>query len=151
MRRSDFMVGGHDFKTLVASQIMETNIHRVKADATWRATAKEMAMNELKSIPVIDDKNGLIGLITEYDILAPIAEDKDVENIKAGDIASKDMQTIPEDMPAMDVLKLFNDKRVFKVLVVDNGDLKGVIVKHDVLFAYISATEQGVNGPLSWI
>jgi len=146
MRKTDFMVGGRDFKSLIASQIMETNIHRVDVNSTWREAAKLMAENELKSIPVIDDKNGLAGIITEYDILGPIAKEKDVDSLKAGDVMSKNIQVIPGNMSAMEVLKLFDDKRVFKVLVVDDGDLKGVIVKHDVLFAYLSATEDGFKG-----
>lgn len=146
MRKTDFMVGGRDFKSLIASQIMETNIHRVDVNSTWREAAKLMAENELKSIPVIDDKNGLAGIITEYDILGPIAKEKDVDNLNAGDVMSKNIQVIPGNMSAMEVLKLFDDKRVFKVLVVDDGDLKGVIVKHDVLFAYLSATEEGFKG-----
>ncbi len=146
MRGSDFMIGGHDFKTLVASQMMETNINWVKVSSTWRETAKIMAEYEMKSIPVVDDNKGLVGLITEYDILGPVAGEKDVKNIKAGDIVSRDIQVISADTPAMEVLKIFDDKRVFKILVTENGALKGVIVKHDVLHAYLSATEEGVVG-----
>lgn len=146
MRRTDFMLGGHNFKTLVAAQIMETNIHRVNLNSTWREAAKMLADNELKSIPVVDDNNKLVGLITEYDILAPIAAKKDESKLKAFDVVSKNIQVIPSDMLAFDVLKLFDDKRVFKVLVVDDGDLKGVIVKHDIICAYLSATEEGFMG-----
>lgn len=146
MRRSDFMLGGRDFKTLVASQIMETNINRVDEDTSWRETARIMTDNELKSIPVVDKNNGLKGLITEYDILAPIADGKDVNPIKAKEILSKDVQTVVGDTPAMEVLKIFDDKHVFKILVIDGDILSGVIVKHDVLLAYLNATEDAPKG-----
>ena len=146
MRRSDFMLGGRDFKSLVASQIMETNIERVSANASWREVARIMTENELKSLPVVDDNNGLIGLITEYDVLGPIAESKDVNTIKAKDIVSKDVQKVTSDTPAMNVLKTFDDKKVFKILVLDKDVLAGVIVKHDVLLAYLNTTEEAPKG-----
>ncbi len=46
----------------------------------------------------------------------------------------------------MKVLETFADKRVFKILVVDDGVLKGVIVKHDVILAYLNATGKGPEG-----
>ncbi len=146
MRRTEFMLGGRDFKKLVASQIMETNVRYVKVDDSWRNAAKIMAENEMKSIPVIDDNNGIVGLITEYDILGPIVEEKDVTSLNAKDIMSGNVQVISADTPAMTVLKTFDDKKVFKILVTKNGALKGVIVKHDIIFAYLSATEEGVKG-----
>ncbi|MGR3220816.1 MAG: CBS domain-containing protein [Candidatus Anammoxibacter sp.] len=146
MRRSDFMLGGRDFKTLVASQIMETNVERISENTSWREAARIMTDNELKSLPVVDDSNGLLGLITEYDILGPIAESKDVKMIKAKDIVSKDVQKVTGDTPAMAVLKTFDDKRVFKIFVIENDVLKGVIVKHDVLLAYLNTTEEAPKG-----
>ncbi|MGR3177646.1 MAG: CBS domain-containing protein [Candidatus Anammoxibacter sp.] len=146
MRRSDFMLGGRDFKTLVASQIMETNIERVGENTSWREVARIMTENELKSLPVVDDNNGLLGLITEYDILGPIAESKNVNTIKAKDIVSKDVQKVTGDTPAMTVLKTFDDKRVFKIFVTENDSLKGVIVKHDILLAYLNTTEEAPKG-----
>lgn len=146
MRRTDFMHGGRDFNSLVASQIMETNIHRVGENANWREIAKVMAENELKSIPVVSGDNGLVGLVTEYDIIAPIADGRDVSSIQARDIMSKDVQSVTGSTSAMSVLKIFDDKRVFKIVVIEKNILKGVIVKHDLLYAYLSATEEAPKG-----
>lgn len=146
MRRTDFMLGDRDFKKLVASQIMETNIRYVKENDSWRDAAKVMAEHEMKSIPVINDNNGIVGLITEYDILGPIVDEKDVDSLKAKDIKSSNVQVVTGDTPAMTVLKTFDDKKVFKILVTENDALKGVIVKHDVISAFLSATEEGVKG-----
>ncbi|MGR3316883.1 MAG: CBS domain-containing protein [Candidatus Anammoxibacter sp.] len=146
MRRSDFMLGGRDFKTLVASQIMETNVERIGETTSWREAARIMTDNELKSLPVVDGNNALLGLITEYDILGPIAESKDVKAIKAKDIVSKDVQKVTGDTPAMNVLKIFDDKKVFKIFVIEKDALKGVIVKHDILLAYLNTTEEAPKG-----
>ena len=146
MRRSDFMLGGRDFATLVASQIMETDISRVGKNTTWREIAKVMTDSEIKSVPVIDDTSGLLGLITEYDMLKPIVDGKNVDEVKASDIYSKDAVTVTGDTAAMKVLETFADKRVFKILVVDGGELKGVIVKHDVILAYLNATGKAPEG-----
>lgn len=146
MRRSDFMLGGRDFKTLVASQMMETDISRVGENTSWREAARIMTDHDITSLPVVDSKNRLLGLITEYDILRPIAEGKDIRTLAAKDILSKDVQIVTENTPAMDVLKRFDEKRVFKMLVVNKDVLTGVIVKHDVILAYLNATEEPPKG-----
>ena len=146
MRGTDFMLGGRDFETLIAAQVMETNISRVGGTAGWRAIAHAMTDRDIQSVPVVDETSGLIGLITEYDMLRPIVEGKNVDEIKANDILSKDMVIVTSDTPAMEVLKTFAEKRIFKILVVDEGTLKGVIVKHDLILAYLAATRKGPEG-----
>ncbi len=146
MRRTDYMLGGRDFATLVAAQVMESNISRVGEDAGWRAIAHAMTDRDIQSIPVVDETNGLIGIITEYDILRPVAEGKNVDDIKAKDILSKDVVTVTSDTSAIAVIKMFEEKRIFKIFVVDEGALQGVIVKHDLVLGYLHATRKGPEG-----
>lgn len=146
MKRSDFMLGGKDFNTLVASQLMETNISRVTEKTSWRETSRIMTDHDITSLPVVDNNLGLVGLVTEYDILRPIAEGKNVNKLTAKDIMSKNCQIVTETAPAMNVLKIFDEKRVFKVFVIEKDILKGVIAKHDVILAYLNATEEPPKG-----
>ncbi len=146
MKRSDFMLGGLDFNTLVAAQLMETNISSIAENTSWHESARKMTDNNMTSFPVINDKRALLGLVTEYDILLPIEEGKNLDTLTAKDIMSKDCQIVTESASAMDVLKIFNGKRIFKVFVVEGEELKGVIVKHDVILAYLNATQKPPAG-----
>ncbi len=146
MKRSDFMLGGRDFKDITAGQMMETNIARVEEGTTFREAARIMTDHDITSLPVIDSKHGLMGLITEYDVLHPMSEGKDLNSLTAGDILTKDVQVVSESTPAINILNLFDQKRVFKVFVVENEILKGVIAKHDVVLAYLNATEDAPKG-----
>lgn len=146
MKRSDFMLGGIDFKTLIASQMMETNINSIAENTSGRESATIMVDNDMTSLPVVNDKRGLVGVITEYDILRPIEEGKDLETLKAKDIMSKDCQIVSGSTSVVKVLKIFNENRVFKVFVVEDQVLKGVIVKHDVILAYLNATQEPPKG-----
>ena len=146
MKRSTFMLGGMDFKTLVASQMMETNIHTVTIDTSWHECARIIIDSEVTSIPVVDDENKVVGLVTEYDVLRPMEETSDLNTLRAKDIMSKNCQAVAENSMAMDVLKIFNNKRVFKILVTDEDKLKGAIVKHDVILAYLNSTQKPFKG-----
>jgi len=146
MKRSDFMLGGLNFNTLVASQMMETNVSSVTADTPWRNLSRILTDNNITSLTVINDKQGIEGLITEYDILRPVAEGKDVSILTAKDILSTNCQIVTENTPAIDLLKIFDEIKVFKVFVTDNGVLKGVIVKQDIILAYLNATEEAPKG-----
>ncbi len=146
MKRSDFMLGGLEFDKLIASQIMETNVCSVTEDSTWRDLSRILTDNNINSLTVVKENQSLVGLITEYDILRSLAEGKDVNTLTAKDILTEDYQTVTENKPAMDVLNLFDEKRVFKVFVIDNGILKGVIVKQDIILAYLNATEETPKG-----
>ena len=146
MKRSTFMIGGVDFQTLVASQMMETNIHTVTINTSWHECARIIIDSEATSLPVVDDENKAVGLVTEYDILRPMEDTHDLNTLKAKDIMSENCQIVTENLMAREVLKIFNDKRVFKILVADEQKLKGVIVKHDVILAYINSTQKPFKG-----
>jgi len=146
MKRSDFMLGGRDFNNIVASQIMETNICRVTEDTTWYKVSQIMTEHDVTSLPVVNSKLGLVGIVTEYDMIGPIAEGKDVTKLTAKDIMTKELQIVTESTPSINILKIFNELRVFKVFVIEKDILKGVIAKHDVILAYLNATIDAPKG-----
>ncbi len=54
MKRSEFMLGGIDFKVLKASQIMEADVISCQPGNIWKQMAKLMTDGGFGDIPIID-------------------------------------------------------------------------------------------------
>jgi len=62
-------------------QLMISDPFRVRADADQEAAAKTLTDHNLLALPVVDDENRLLGIITEDDI-ADVLEDEATEDIE---------------------------------------------------------------------
>ena len=61
--------------TATISEIMQTDVIFTTADATIGEAAQLMLINAIGSLPVVDDKHHVIGIITESDIFRMVVRD----------------------------------------------------------------------------
>ena len=54
-----------------AKDVMTTKVTTISPDNSVRQAAKVMLARRVSGLPVIDDDGGLVGLISEGDLLAP--------------------------------------------------------------------------------
>ncbi len=92
--------------------------------------AKKMRKHEISQLPVIE-KNHVIGLVSEADILEIISKGKEISKIKLGDIMEDAPPLIPKNTPVKVVMELLKFAPILVVL--DSGKLAGVITKSDLL------------------
>ena len=114
-------------------KIMRTNPIVIKPDDMVKDVSTMMIRKRLQQLPVIDDDNKLVGLITAYDLWKNTSKSTE-EGLLVKDIMTKDVLVIsPKDKVAT-AAELFIDQR-FKTLPVVNLDneLKGVITAFDVI------------------
>ncbi len=143
MRRVDYMVGARDFKTLTAAQFMQDDVYFYHADATGEKLAAAMTMGGFGSVPVQDENRKLIGIVTEFDLLKAIMEGKELSKVTAGEIMTQNPITVLHDTPAMEIVRLLEEKHLIRMPVVDTeGKLVGVVARRDVLEGYLKATTQ---------
>lgn len=147
-----------EIKKITARDIMTEKVITIKADTPLLEVAKLLAEYTFDGIPVIDNDRGLIGLVTEYDlinkasavhlptlqiVLRSLPEFKkeaahfwqEILSLRAADVMNKEPLTLPPDASYEEILKLFLEHhRVNPVPVVDKeGKLLGVISRFDVL------------------
>jgi Zn-dependent protease/CBS domain-containing protein len=120
---------------MIIGNIMNSKIISVKQDISIDFALKNFFMTSMKSeLPVTDERNYLLGMITLKDILT-IPENKR-ENVKVRDIM---IQTgyLAIMQPDLEVEKAFIQmvqKRVGKIFVCDkDGTLFGVVSKTDIM------------------
>lgn len=142
MRRSEFMLGGEDFKDLKASQIMEADVVACRPENTWKQIADLMSHGGFGDVPVIDKDKTLLGIITEFDLLKVLMEGKSVKNITAGDIMTTNVVSVSETTNSVEIINILETKHLIRVPVVENGKLVGIVARRDVLFSFIQAAQK---------
>ena len=81
---------------------------------------------------VVED-NKVIGIITDGDIRRMLNISDTISGLTAIDIMTKNPKTIQSTDMVSDALNTLEDFSITQLVVVDNGDYKGVIHLHDIL------------------
>jgi CBS domain-containing protein len=143
MRRVDYLVGKHDFKTLKAEQFMQDNVFAYQLDDTGDTLANVMTEYGFGSVPVIDDHRRVLGIVTEFDLLKILLEERELTDVKASDLMTPSPITVFPDTPAMDIIRLLEERHLIRMPVVDqNNILKGIVSRRDVLQGFVNATRK---------
>ncbi|WP_099190025.1 CBS domain-containing protein [Tepidibacter mesophilus] len=146
---------------MTAKDIMTSNVVVVNKDATIKEIAEIFLKNRIGGVPVVDEENKIVGIISETDIIQKeknvnvpsfinilqgyifFDSFKEVENdirkiaaYKASDIMSKDVMTVNEDDSVDYVANQMINKSINRVPVVDeNNYIKGIICRYDIIKA----------------
>lgn len=119
-----------------------------------------MAEKKIRHLPVVDEANRLIGMVTDRDIRSTLPRDlfhhpiSDAEKQKyttmtAADIMTTDLITVTPTYTIQDALVLFQDNTVGALPVVNEAQkLVGIISVRDLLRAFINVMGIGEPGTL---
>lgn len=87
-----------------------------------------MVRNKLTGLPVVHSETGqLMGIVSRKDVFRNFDEDQ------LSLIMKKSVIQIGPDTSIVDVAKIFVDKRIHRIPVVDNGRLVGIVTPTDLL------------------
>lgn len=115
-------------KECMSEQVVWANGNFTVYDA-----AKLMNENHVGSIPVCDDNQNLVGIITDRDIvLRGIACDKDVKQTKVTDIMTTDVIRTSRDTEVSWVADIMARNQIRRVPVVEDEKLVGIISVGDL-------------------
>ncbi len=99
------------------------------ADKKLRDALEMMAKFHISGIPIVDDNNKLIGIITNRDIRFNPNPDVNISDI----MTKENLQTVPEGTTLDEAEKLLQEHRIEKLPVVDSRNiLKGLITFKDI-------------------
>jgi len=142
-----------------ARDVMSSTIISVSAGNSIRHAAEIMLEHDISGVPVLDDNGALVGMLTEGDLLRrcelggdfsphrdPTASDTERtrEFIKrnawnVADVMSTSVQTVDANATLADVCEILLRERIKRVPVLSNGRLVGIVSRHDLLKAVVSA------------
>ena len=123
---------------LSAGAIMTPNLVTVRPDASIEEAIDLLLEQQISGLPVTDDEGRLVGVITEFALLA-MSYDRRVKNHTVSQHMTRDVVTVDVDDPINRVADLCIVHRVRRVPVMKNGRLVGVIARRDVLRALVES------------
>lgn len=126
-------------------ELMSSNICFIREDSPVSDAVDLMKKNNIGFIPVCDNRNCPVGLITDRDILMRTAamDDAPLSSISAGQIMTDQVTSIPSDMNIHDAALIFSQKKVRRLPVSENGRLVGVVSLSDLAKKKILLAEVG--------
>jgi CBS domain-containing protein len=108
-------------------EIMTTRVVTVAPDTPVPVIAGLLRDNRISGVPVVDAGGAVIGLVSEYDLLAR-------EGHTAGEVMTPSVITVTEDTDVEDVRHLLVERRIRRVPVLSRGQrLAGIVSRGDVM------------------
>ena len=117
-------------------EIMTRNVITIKPDTSVEVIIKILTVRKLTGIPVVDDDNTLLGIVSEKDLLGLLFKHEKLENMKAADYMTRDVESFDIEDSLEHVCTFLLDQAFRRVTVVSEGKLMGIISRTDII-AYI--------------
>lgn len=141
-----------------AREIMTKKLITVKAETSIAELAKILLEHKINGVPVVDEENNLIGIVTQADLVAQskmlhipsmftfldsiifLENPKKLENeIKkitgttAGEICTRDVVTVEEDTTVEKIATIMTEKKINSIPVMRGPEIVGIIGRGDVI------------------
>jgi len=117
---------------LTARAIMTEDITTIHPEAKIKDAIEQLLRLGISGLPVCDEEDRLVGVITEYAMLA-IAYDDKIQSETVAEHMTTDVLSVDIDDPISKAADLCIVHRVRRVPVLHNGQLAGLISRRDVL------------------
>jgi len=119
---------------LTARDIMTENVVTIRPTDSVRSAIERLLSEQISGLPVVDDKGKLVGIVTEFALLAT-AYDTTVTRESVAQHMTTEVLTFEANDPIRKVADLFIVHRVRRAPVMDKGRIVGLISRRDVLKA----------------
>lgn len=115
------------------SDVMTTEIETVQMNSTLEEVASIMKVENVGAVPVVDEDEDLVGIITDRDIVVRcVAEGKDPGGTSVEEVLSHDLEIIEPDADLEEAAQLMADKQIRRLPVCQDGELVGMVSIGDV-------------------
>jgi CBS domain-containing protein len=133
---------------MLVDSIMTRAVVSIRADATVREAARLMAAKGIGSL-VITSGGEAVGLLTERDLTTRVlaaARDPDATLVSA--VMSRPLATVAPSAQIEEAVEKMRELRVKRLVVVLDGDLRGIVTVTDVAHAMPGLSKSLVE---SWV
>jgi CBS domain-containing protein len=117
-----------------ATDLMSINVVAVKENLAASEISARLFLREFNGVPVIDNNQKVIGIVTAIDILRALREGKSLGNITARDTMTPNPSVVKKDTSIEEIIDIMVEKEIVLVPVVqEDGKLIGVVARLDIL------------------
>ncbi|MCX5063909.1 CBS domain-containing protein [Streptomyces sp. NBC_00201] len=107
-------------------EIMTTRVVTVAEDTLVADIAAMLRGHRISAVPVLDTAGAVVGLVSEYDLLAR-------QGATARDVMTREVITATEDTDVEQVRHLLVERRIRRVPVLAGLRLAGIVSRSDVI------------------
>ncbi len=147
-----------------ARDLMTPDLVTVPPETPVLAIARLLSERGISAVPVTDAKGTLLGIVTEADLIRRLAGEQDrpsgwfaglfanpgemaeryarTHGVTARDVMTQSVVTVGPDEPAGAIAHLMEDRGVRRVVVTEDGRLKGIVSRADLLRALVAPPPQ---------
>ncbi len=143
---------------LTAKDIMTSKVITVKPDLSVEKLAEILWENKISGVPVLDDNDTLVAVVTENDLIDQTKKihipsvitlldsvfflesggkmEKQIKKITGstvGDIGTEKLISVTEETPLNEIATIMAEKRVHTLPVLSGEKLVGVVGKSDII------------------
>ncbi len=120
-----------------AKEIMTRPVVSARKSASARDIALQLLSGLYSGMTVTDDDGRVAGIVTEFDLLDQIRQERDLSQLTAEDIMTRDVITVDVDTSVGDVVTTLLDRNITRLPVTEKGKVVGVIARCDILRCYL--------------
>ncbi|MFD0268229.1 CBS domain-containing protein [Streptomyces sp. NPDC127106] len=132
-------------KHIKVADLMTDEVVSVAPDTAFKDVAKLLAQYDISGVPVLDDEDHVVGVVSQTDLLAgtgphpdPVGGGAPVKLPAAGDIMSAPAVTVRAEETAADAARLMTRRGIERLPVVDVEDrLVGIVTRRDLLRMFL--------------
>ncbi len=145
---------------MFVSRSMTRRVVTIGPDASIFEAQDLMVQNRVRHIPVVEEGNKLVGIVSDRDLRSALPfryfkegispeEKSKLQDLRVKDIMTRKVFTISPGYTIQDALLMIQNSKVGALPVVDeNGRLKGILSVRDLLRAFINVLGIGQPGTL---
>jgi len=142
---------------MLVRDIMTTDLTTLREDEVLLDATLILARGGLRHIPILNGTK-LVGIVTEKDVkhytpsilsgIAPEEYNRLMETTPLSKIMTRDPVTIRPGNSVAEAAQMLYDRRIGCLLVVEGGDLKGIITTTDMLKLLVQMLKEKGAAPL---
>jgi len=143
---------------MLVKERMTRNPITITPSTSFEEALRVMRKNKVRRLPVLDKKRGLVGIVSEKDLLyaspSPVTSLDVFElhyllsKITVKEVMTKEVITVEEDTPLEEAARIMADNKIGGLPVVRDSVLVGIITETDlfkVFLELLGAREKGLR------
>jgi len=117
----------------VEDVISNNQLPLVVPDTPLKDVILEISSKRLGATAVVDNKQNLLGIVTDGDLRRMLQKESNIGSIKAADIMTRSPKTIDKTEFAVKALQMMQENNISQLVVIDGSRVVGFIHLHDLL------------------
>lgn len=120
-------------QTITVGQVMERQVEAIEQSASLAQIRAKFAASRHHGFPVLDQDRKVVGMLTEHDLL--ILDQEQEENQSAKKMMVPNPVTVDSEQVLAEAVLLFDNYKISRIPVVEDGCLVGIVTREDVMAA----------------